>query len=107
MRQWNVPPKKMCRQHLLGEHFEIHIFASALRKRKCLDGFLVNGLLETHTLRRRHKALVQEMKRRGYKHKTPLPLFPRIRLGLINVKENIRELARRCKECRSLQKGRR
>ena len=87
-----------------GEHLELHMFVSALREKKSLNGFLKNGLLETHTLRRRHAAFVSEMKRRGYRHRTPLPSFPRIRLGLIDTMENLKILAARCKECKKLQK---
>jgi hypothetical protein len=30
MRMWMVPPKVMCRKHLLGEHVEIHMLAGSL-----------------------------------------------------------------------------
>ncbi len=33
MRTWMVPPQIMCRQHLLGEHNEIHKFVGAVTKR--------------------------------------------------------------------------
>jgi hypothetical protein len=39
MRQWLVDPKKMCRQHLLGEHCEHHMMLGSIRKKKNIDGF--------------------------------------------------------------------
>ncbi len=30
MRMWMVDTKKLCRQHLLAEHSEMHMFAGAL-----------------------------------------------------------------------------
>ena len=30
MRMWGVDPKQMCRQHLLGEHVELHMQAGAV-----------------------------------------------------------------------------
>lgn len=32
MRMWMVPPELMCRQHLLGEHVELHMFVGAINK---------------------------------------------------------------------------
>ena len=75
MRIWDVDPARLCRQHLLGEHRELH------------------GLWNIHTLGRtgyshhpetrrwegklaalfaRHERLVEEMLRRGYRHASPL-----------------------------------
>ena len=75
MRIWDVDPRRLCREHLLGEHRELH------------------GLWNIHTLGRRgyrahpetmrwegklsalfarHESLVAEMERRGYRHSSPL-----------------------------------
>lgn len=104
MRQWNVDPKFLCRQHLLGEHLEIHMFVGALSKGKKLKGYITNGMLEPHTLRTRHEHLVMEMRKRGYTHNSPLPLFedPLI-AGRIDVQANMVELAKRCDKCRERQ----
>jgi hypothetical protein len=75
MRIWDLPPKKLCRKHLLGEHYELHALWTILTKGK--KGFSRHpetlrwkGKLKALYLR--HEALVREMQRRGYKHKTPL-----------------------------------
>ena len=32
MRDWKVNPKLLCRQHLLGNHLEVHMFVGTLRR---------------------------------------------------------------------------
>ena len=103
MRMWMVNPKQMCSRHLLGEHVEIHMLVGTLRRKRSIAGFIANGLLEVHSLRRRHEALVAEMLRRGMKHRSPLPKIRLVRMGRVNRSENLRELARRCSQCRSAQ----
>lgn len=102
MRMWMVPPRKMCRKHLLGEHVEIHMAVATLRLGRSVDGFLKKGLLELGSLRRRHDELVAEMLRRGYRHASPLGAVPRRTAGKVDPKANARELARRCAHCRRL-----
>lgn len=103
MRQWMVDPKVMCRQHLLGEHVEHHMFVGAMRRGKSVEGYLADGLLEPKSLEARHAALVEEMQRRGYNHKSPLleaPLFGDVRdEASIDPKASLEELLRRCPNC--------
>ena len=75
MRIWDIPPSKLCRQHLLGEHNELHALWNILTQHK--KGFSKHpetlrwkGRLKALYLR--HLTLVSEMKRRGYRHRTPL-----------------------------------
>ena len=58
MRMWMVNPRIMCRQHLLGEHVEIHMFIGTINRRKSVQGYLEKGLLEIHNLYNRHEDLV-------------------------------------------------
>ena len=99
MRMWNIPPALLCRQHLLGEHLEMHMFAGAINKGQNLSGYVRKGLVEIHSIKIRHAALVFEMIKRGYRHQSPLPLFKESFTGNINVFGNLIELSRRCKEC--------
>jgi hypothetical protein len=76
MRIWDLEPGRLCRQHLLGEHRELHALWVILTKDK--KGFARHpetlrwrGKLKA--LYQRHDALVAEMGRRGYRHATPLP----------------------------------
>ncbi|HUW66903.1 MAG TPA: pyrimidine dimer DNA glycosylase/endonuclease V [Candidatus Nanoarchaeia archaeon] len=76
MRIWDIPPDKFCRNHLLGEHRELHAIWSILTKGKKAysnhpETLRWKGKLKSLYLR--HEMLVQEMKNRGYNHYTPLP----------------------------------
>jgi pyrimidine dimer DNA glycosylase len=101
MRMWMVDPRKMCDQHLLGEHVELHMLVGSLRKKKTLTGFLDGGLVELHSIRTRHAELVIEMKSRGFRHASPLPPFRAKRAGKVSIQLNLQELARRCRACRA------
>ena len=98
-RMWCVNSRKLCRQHLLGEHKELHQLVGSLRKGKSIKGHIEKGQVEVHSIKKRHLELVKEMKRRGYKHQSELKKFKEVRMGMINRKENERELRRKCKEC--------
>jgi hypothetical protein len=97
---WKVDPKVLCAQHLLGEHVEMHMFVGTIIKGKNISGFIDRGLVEVHNITRRHEHLADEMKKRGFNHKSPLPIFTAMRGGKIDVKNNLTELARRCPACR-------
>jgi hypothetical protein len=96
---WMVNPKLMCRKHLLGEHVELHMFVGCLLRKKTLAGFFEKGLLEVHSIRSRHQALVEEMQRRGMQHHSPLLKFRSYEMGKINRRQSKKELASRCQEC--------
>jgi uncharacterized protein (TIGR02328 family) len=76
MRIWDISPKKLCRQHLLGEHRELHAILSVISKKK--KGYSRHpetlrwqGKLKALYLR--HEKLVEEMKQRKYQHKSRFP----------------------------------
>ena len=99
---WMVDPRRMCQQHLLGEHVEIHMLAGSLRIGRRVDGYIRDGLLAPQLMRRRHNALAAEMTRRGYKHKSPLPLTPGRRpAGKVSIRRSWRDLKARCADCGS------
>jgi hypothetical protein len=88
MRIWDVSPEVLCRQHLLGEHREIHAVWNVLTLGK--QGYAKHP----ETLRwrgkqaalfARHEALVAEMTRRGYNHRTPLD--PALATGSVEQSE--------------------
>lgn len=75
MRIWDIPPERLCRNHLLGEHRELHAIWSVITQRK--KGYAAHpetvrwrGRLAA--LYMRHEALVDEMRSRGYAHKSSL-----------------------------------
>ena len=88
MRIWDLEPERLCRQHLLGEHRELHGLWVILTQDK--KGFARHpetarwrGKLKA--LYQRHESLVAEMGRRGYQHQTPLP--PAEAVGLAEQSE--------------------
>ena len=108
MRMWMVDPKFLCRQHLLGEHAELHKHLPSLRK-----GINVNGRfnpvvqIQFQGYEQRHQILVDEMAARGYNHKSPLldiPDFESIYPDYwdLKVDENIsiEDLKCRCEKCK-------
>ena len=107
MRQWMCDPRIMCRQHLLGEHVEHHMFVGTINKGIDVTGYLTDNLLQPSSLISRHEELVAEMERRGYKHKSPLPFIEFARLSParrdveIDRPASLTELLRRCPECRA------
>jgi len=109
MRMWGVDPRIMCRQHLLGEHVEMHMLVGSLRKNISVQGYIDDGLVNLHHIRSRHDDLVTEMIRRGYNHNSPLPAYLRYvrkylnQMGKVDITANVRELASRCDECCKLQ----
>ena len=105
MRMWNIDPSKMCRQHLLGEHLEMHMFVGSINKGISMAGYVKNGLLDTSNLLRRHFLLVEEMERRGMNHQSDLPnikLKEHVGMDCIDVEANIKDLYNRCELCRKL-----
>jgi hypothetical protein len=75
VRIWDIEPARLCRQHLLGEHRELHAVWSIITGGK--QGYAKHPeVLRWHgrlrALYLRHESLAEEMARRGYRHRTPL-----------------------------------
>ena len=75
MRIWDLEPAVLCRQHLLGEHSELHAVWSILTNGK--RGFrrhpeVIRWQGALRGLWERHERLVVEMEQRGYRHASPL-----------------------------------
>lgn len=75
MRVWDVDPALLCRQHLLGEHRELHGLWNILVHGK--TGYsrhpeTLRWVGRLAALFARHEALVAEMKQRGYSHSSHL-----------------------------------
>jgi hypothetical protein len=75
MRIWDLPPKALCRRHLLGEHVELHALWSILTKGK--KGYArhpetLRWKGKLMALYLRHELLVSEMEKRRYHHQSPL-----------------------------------
>ena len=110
MRMWMVNPKKLCMNHLNGEHRELHALVGMINKGTSLKGYIDGGLIEVHSIRQRHNELASELLRRELIrnpnpttkpfHKSPLPFFTYRKEGSIDIDDNIEELIKRCSKCK-------
>jgi hypothetical protein len=76
VRIWCVPVSELDRQHLLGEHAELHCIVGALLSkykayRNHPETLRFKDRIEQ--LYARHSEQVAEMVKRGYQHNSPLP----------------------------------
>jgi len=75
MRIWDINPKKLCNQHLFGEHRELHaIWSILINDKKGYRNHPETKRWEgkTNALFLRHEKLVKEIRRRGYRHSSSL-----------------------------------
>jgi hypothetical protein len=78
VRIWDIPPDKLCRNHLLGEHSELHGIWSILTQGR-QGGYahhpeVLRWKGKLRALHLKHEEIVEEMRRRGYQHNSPLDL---------------------------------
>ncbi|MFW5853139.1 MAG: pyrimidine dimer DNA glycosylase/endonuclease V [Patescibacteria group bacterium] len=77
MRIWDIHPKYLCRKHLLAEHRELHGLWNILTKHKLTGGYAyhpetLRWVGKEKALYLRHEKLIEEFKKRGYNHYSPL-----------------------------------
>lgn len=77
MRIWDLDPARLCRQHLLAEHRELHGIWNILTKHGGRGGYSHHPetrrwVGKTKALYLRHEAEIAEFARRGYHHHSPL-----------------------------------
>lgn len=103
-RLWGVDPEILCREHLLGEHKEMHQEVGTLRKhphgQAIVEGHAERQQVDTSLLQRRHDDLVSEMNRRGMNHDSPMDYTDERDLGEIDKEANLSELIDRCDKCK-------
>jgi hypothetical protein len=107
MRIWDIPPRKLCRNHLLGEHSELHAIWSVITKKK--TGYahhpeVLRWKGKLKALYLVHEKIVKEMERRGYSHRSPLPerlatCSGRQTVHVDSVNEQIRILKKKGCDC--------
>lgn len=106
MRMWMVDPRALCRQHLLGEHGELHKHRHTFVKRRSITGYIRNNCIEPESMRARHDLLAEEMTRRGMNHKSPyeqpdLSYLPEgQRQYKVDAEQSLNDLHERCSACK-------
>lgn len=104
-RLWNLPTKYLCKNHLLGEHSEIHQEIGTLRNHPhgtaIVGGHARLGQFQLSKAQSRHNELVKEMVCRGFNHDSPLdvPEDEYEDTGYIDRHYNLVDLYTRCDEC--------
>ena len=108
MRIWDLSPERLCRNHLLGEHRELHALWNILTQEK--KGYknhpeTLRWKGKLKALFSRHEALATEMKKRGYNHQSFLN--PDLAEGestqrekIQSIEEQIRLLRKKGCDCR-------
>jgi hypothetical protein len=108
MRIWDIQPEKLCRNHLLGEHAELHAVWAILTQDK--EGYahhpeVLRWKGKLKALYRKHEEIVEEMLARGYQHNSPLD--PELATGAAqqdtlvdSLEEQARILRRKGCDCR-------
>jgi hypothetical protein len=108
VRIWDIPPRKLCRNHLLGEHSELHGIWSILTEGK--QGYAHHPEVrrwrgKLRALYRKHQEIVTEMLARGYQHNSPLD--PALAIGaeqqntfVDSYEEQVRTLRDKGCDCR-------
>jgi hypothetical protein len=103
---WGIDPSLLCKQHLLGEHGEIHKHRhNFVKKHKITKRISPVVQIEPENMQIRHDELVLEMLKRGYNHKSPYEqpdisyLKPEERYANIDINISIADLICRCPEC--------
>jgi hypothetical protein len=76
--------------------------ATSINIQRSLDGYIQNGLIDVSMVEERHRQLVEEMKKRGYNHKSPIPPvnYSGYKIVKIDVNKSLNQLTDRCKECK-------
>ena len=108
MRMWMIHPKFLCRQHLLGEHVELHKHLPTLRKGHNIKGrFYPIVQIQLDSIKSRHDELANEIIRRGYNHQSPLndipdlkALYPLYYNVKVDINHSLTDLCDRCKHCK-------
>ena len=88
MRIWDISPSFLCRQHLLGEHRELHAVWSVITKNK--KGYskhpeTLRWIGKLKALYQKHEEIVLELKKRGYIHTSNLS----VKLAIGKSKQNV------------------
>lgn len=102
-RLWGVDVEKLCRQHLLGEHKEMHQIAGTINNHPhglaIAKGHAEQGDIDSSLIAERHDKLAEEMLKRGYNHDSPLEYTDELDIGEIDREYNREDLRDRCDDC--------
>ena len=100
--------EKLCDQHLLGEHDELHKFKHIFIRQHSIAGRVqYPAQISPAMMADRHLELAIEMQERGFTHKSPYSqpdlshLSPQEQYPIIDEEYNLIDLYDRCPHCRA------
>lgn len=103
---WCINPKLLCKNHLLGEHGEIHKHRhNFVKKHKISNRITPVVQIEPESMEKRHAELAAEMVERGYNHSSPYEqpdlsyLNDNERYAKVDLNVSYSDLINRCPEC--------
>jgi hypothetical protein len=103
---WCINPELLCKNHLLGEHGEIHKHRhNFVKKHKITNRITPVVQIEPESMEKRHDELVAEMIKRGYNHASPYEqpdisyLKKEERYAKVDLSISLSDLICRCPEC--------
>lgn len=99
-----VDPRIMCKNHLLGEHKELHMLVGSLRAGIRLGRYLTDGLVDPSKIVERHDQIVEECRRRGWPsgfiHVTPIDVTGlTLVVNPVDAETALEDLLARCTQC--------
>jgi len=102
-----VASELLCRNHLLGEHNEIHKHKHNFVKHHSIKNRIFPEVqIEPNSMKLRHDELAKEMLRRGYNHNSDYEqpdlgyLKEEERYAKVDINVSINDLRNRCKMCK-------
>jgi hypothetical protein len=115
-RMWMVNPKIMCKNHLLGEHKEIHQLLGSIRNNISINGYVEKRIIEPRSIFSRHQRIMVEMAKRRYNHysnidpEEVIEILEKLQIEQLNTTVNrhkaLMDLLDRCPKCKeNYEKG--
>jgi len=115
MRMWMLPTEILCKNHLLGEHKEIHTQLAFVLKHYNPSGWIRQEFIFPSYLLSRHKELIKELKARKYNHQSEITTLQfkefisilakmkienyKNKVSKSNRIKNLKDLLKRCPIC--------
>lgn len=103
MRMWMLPPEKMCIQHIIGEHGELHKHRHNFIKKHSISGRISPIVqIEPESMKVRHDLLARFLKNHNSPFEQPdLSYLPDAeRFAKVDLEVSGNDLYSRCEACR-------
>ena len=104
MRMWMIDPKLMCIQHINGEHNEIHKHRHNFVNKDSIKGRIIPVVqIEPQSMKKRHDELANFLNHKSEYEQPDVSYLPKkFQEAKVDINESIKELKRRCPECRRI-----